>query len=105
TTIMQQTDSPLTGAADIVCAAANAWRQAVSDLQADGFDSFRQRFESVDALAGRDVNVIDQGKVLFSGVARGLDEHGRLQVQTADGLRPIAVGEISIRARAAEHAP
>ncbi|CAM4212624.1 biotin--[acetyl-CoA-carboxylase] ligase [Bordetella muralis] len=105
TTIMQQTDSPAVSVADIVCASANAWRQAVQDLETNGFDAFRQRFSAIDALAGRDINVIDQGAVLFSGTAQGLDEHGRLLVQTPQGLVPVSVGEVSIRPRTAEQTP
>ncbi|MVW71382.1 biotin--[acetyl-CoA-carboxylase] ligase [Bordetella sp. 15P40C-2] len=105
TTIMQQTGSFAVSVADIVCASANAWRQAVQELATDGFDAFRPRFSAIDALAGREVNVIDQGAVLFSGTAQGLDEHGRLLVQAPQGLVSVSVGEISIRPRTTEQAP
>ena len=100
TTIMQETGSPAVSVADIVCASANAWHQAVRELETSGFAPFRPRFSAVDALAGHEINVIDQGTVLFSGIAQGLDEYGRLNVETAKGLVPVSVGEISIRPRA-----
>ena len=87
-------------AADLVCASATAWHEAVQALERDGFGAFRQRFDQVDALAGRKVNVLDKGAILLSGTACGVDEQGRLLVQTPEGATPISVGEISIRRQA-----
>jgi len=83
--------------ADLVCAVASALHDAVNhaaDIVADGFAA---RYRHVDALAGRAVNVMDQGAVLHSGVAQGIDADGRLLVDTATGIVPITVGDISIR--------
>ena len=88
---------PAIGAADIVCALANSFHQALLDMQREGFGAFVPRYAQVDALAGQAVNVIDQGNILQQGVAQGLDAQGRLLVRTAGGLEPIVVGEISIR--------
>lgn len=101
-TIVHETGCAAATVADIVCACVHGWRQAILELESGGFEPFRLRFRAMDALAGRAINVIDQGNVLFSGIARDLDEHGRLTVQTDQGLVPVAVGEISIRTRAAE---
>lgn len=87
-------------AADLVCAAANAWHEAVRALERDGFAAFSQRFDQVDALAGRAINVLDKGDVILSGTACGVDGQGRLLVQTPQGAMPISVGEISIRRQA-----
>ena len=87
-------------AADLVCASATAWHEAVQLLEREGFGAFRQRFDRVDALAGRKVNVLDKGAILLSGTACGVDEQGRLLVQTPQGATPISVGEISIRRQA-----
>lgn len=87
-------------AADLICASAAAWHEAVRTLERDGFGAFRQRFDQVDALAGRKVNVLDKGAILLSGTACGVDEQGRLLVQTPEGATPISVGEISIRRQA-----
>jgi len=105
TCVVEQAGCRPVSAADIVCAAATAWRQAVHDLEAGGFAPFRARFDAVDALAGRTVNVIDQGAVLFSGAAQGLDDQGRLIVRAPQGLVPVSVGEISVRPQAAGPAP
>ncbi|XHK77863.1 biotin--[acetyl-CoA-carboxylase] ligase [Bordetella pertussis] len=87
-------------AADLVAAVARAWQDAAHTLQQEGFGAFGARFARVDALAGRPVNVIDRGEILYTGAASGVDDHGRLLVQAADGMRPVSVGEISIRPQA-----
>ncbi len=87
-------------AADLVCAAATAWHEAVRTLEREGFAAFSRRFDQVDALAGRPVNVLDKGDVVLSGTACGVDGQGRLLVQTPQGAMPISVGEISIRRQA-----
>lgn len=87
-------------AADLVYAAAVAWRKAVRTLEREGFDAFAQRFDQIDALAGRPVSVLDKGDVVLSGTACGIDGQGRLLVQTPQGATPISVGEISIRRQA-----
>jgi BirA family biotin operon repressor/biotin-[acetyl-CoA-carboxylase] ligase len=87
-------------AADLVCASATAWHNAILDLEREGFGAFKRRFGQVDALAGRKVNVLDKGAILLSGTACGVDDHGRLLVQTPEGATPILVGEISIRRQA-----
>lgn len=104
-TVAQETDSPAVSVADIVCASTNAWRTAIRELETTGFEPFHERFSAMDALAGCEINVIDQGIVLFSGIARGLDEHARLRVETDNGFVPVSVGEISIRPRTAEQTP
>jgi BirA family biotin operon repressor/biotin-[acetyl-CoA-carboxylase] ligase len=44
--------------------------------------------------------VLDKGAILLGGTACGVDEQGRLLVQTPEGTQPILVGEISIRRQA-----
>ena len=101
-TVMHTTGAPAVSAADIVSACATAWQRAIHELETQGFAPFRQRYTALDALAGRDVNVIDQGAVLYSGIAQGLDEQARLMVNTATGTIPVSIGEISIRPRTEE---
>lgn len=97
--VQAQSDRQTT-AADLICASATAWHDAVQTLEREGFAAFQHRFDQVDALAGRLVNVLEKGDILLSGPACGVDEHGRLLVQTPEGTTPISVGEISIRRQA-----
>ena len=87
---------PARMAAELAC----AWRAAVQAYERHGFAAFSGRFSRVDALAGRTVNVVEGDRILLSGAACGVDEHGRLLVQDGAAHRPISVGEISIRAQA-----
>jgi BirA family biotin operon repressor/biotin-[acetyl-CoA-carboxylase] ligase len=83
--------------ADIVAAVALAWQRVLKEVRDTGFQAYIARFQRVDALAGRDVNVLDHGNVLQSGIASGTDAHGRLILQTSTARIPISVGEISVR--------
>jgi len=82
-------------AADI----ALAWQTALQQCAREGFAAFQTRFRAVDALHGRAVNVIDAGRVLHCGVARGVDDHGRLLVDDGKQTVAVSVGDVSVRAR------
>lgn len=60
------------------------------------FASVRQEWQALDALYGHPVVVtgVVQG---ISGVGRGVDDHGALLVETADGVRLVQAGEVSLR--------
>jgi BirA family biotin operon repressor/biotin-[acetyl-CoA-carboxylase] ligase len=87
----------LPSAAQIVTHVALAWQQALKDYAEQGYAAFRDPFDTIDALAGQPVQVIDQGHILHLGIAQGTDEHGRLRVMTDAGLIPVLVGDVSIR--------
>jgi len=78
---------------------ARAWHDAVRAYERDGFAAFSGRFDRVDALAGRTVDVIDGGRTLLSGPACGVDGQGRLLVEAGGAPHPVSIGEISVRAR------
>ncbi|AOB33087.1 biotin--protein ligase [Bordetella sp. H567] len=82
---------------DIVCAVALAWRDALADVERDGFAGFVGRFRRLDALEGRDIQVLDKGSVLHHGLGCGVDAQGRLRIRTWEGELPVSVGEISVR--------
>jgi len=89
---------------ELVAALAQAWQRTLHDYAATGYAGFAARYQEVDGLFGERVDVLDQGKLLHTGIARGTDSIGRLQIATASGLLPILVGDVSIRARATPHA-
>lgn len=78
---------------------AQAWHDAVQAHTASGFGPFIDRYTAIDALADREVNVLENGAILLSGTASGLDDLGRLLVRHPHGVDAITVGEISIRAQ------
>jgi BirA family biotin operon repressor/biotin-[acetyl-CoA-carboxylase] ligase len=84
-------------AADLVCATATAWLDAIQQFEISGLASFSSRLAQIDALAGRAINVVERETVVCSGVACGLDAQGRLLVRTGQGVTPVSIGEVSIR--------
>jgi BirA family biotin operon repressor/biotin-[acetyl-CoA-carboxylase] ligase len=86
-------------AADLVAAVALAWHEAVTTRRTADFAAFVARFDRVDALAGREINVLDQGRVILSGRARGCDAHARLLIDSPQGRVPVSIGEVSVRTR------
>ena len=84
-------------AAMLVASIALAWSNALKHVAQTGFGGFLSDFQSMDALAGQPVAVTDQGVVLLEGVASGCDESGRLLLATAEGMRPVMVGDVSVR--------
>jgi BirA family biotin operon repressor/biotin-[acetyl-CoA-carboxylase] ligase len=81
----------------IVNAIAQAWQKTLDVYAATGYAAFQDLFDSVDVLASVPVEVIDQGRVLQTGIAQGTDSSGRLLVQTATAVVPILVGDVSVR--------
>lgn len=84
---------------------AKAWYNALNDVTARGFDDFPERYQRIDALIGQAVDVIDNDKLLHTGIASGVNTHGQLMLRTPAGETPITVGEISVRAHTLRSAP
>lgn len=82
---------------DIVLAIAGAWTEALAGVVREGLADFPARYAEVDHLLGQHLEVIDQGRIIHSGIACGVDEHGQLLVRTPGGLMPVSVGEVSVR--------
>jgi BirA family biotin operon repressor/biotin-[acetyl-CoA-carboxylase] ligase len=56
------------------------------------------RWQRWHAFSGLPVCVTDQGKLLYEGIARGIDAAGCLLLETDEGLVAIAAGDLSLRA-------
>lgn len=63
----------------------------------EGFGDTAARWARFDALAGREVVVFADGAPPATGVAEGVDRSGALRLRTAQGLRPVFAGEVSVR--------
>jgi len=69
---------------------------AFERFERSGFESFRARYEARDLLAGRAV-LLEQESGEVRGVARGVDDAGRLRIESADGeIRAFHSGEARI---------
>lgn len=69
----------------------------VADFEQQGFERWRDEWQSLDAFANQAV-VLHTGAAPLSGTARGVDGRGALQLETAAGIEAIYGGEISLRA-------
>jgi BirA family biotin operon repressor/biotin-[acetyl-CoA-carboxylase] ligase len=85
--------------ADLVACIAMAWFQALNRATAYGFEDLPARYAQVDGLSGQLLDVLDDGRLLQTGAACGIDSQGRLLLRNANGLHPISMGEISVRIR------
>jgi BirA family biotin operon repressor/biotin-[acetyl-CoA-carboxylase] ligase len=64
---------------------------------AHGFGHFVKEWNALHAFKDEQISLIEDGAVLLSGVARGVDQLGRLVVQTPHGLRTVVAGDVSVR--------
>lgn len=62
----------------------------------DGFSSFHEHWESLDAYRDKRVNV-QAGDQVTRGIARGVDVTGGLKLETAAGVEIFKGGELSLR--------
>jgi BirA family transcriptional regulator, biotin operon repressor / biotin---[acetyl-CoA-carboxylase] ligase len=67
------------------------------EFEKEGLKPFSEEWKQVDALRGRPVSV--QGvEGTTKGLARGIDLHGALLVETPHGLKKFISGDVSVRA-------
>ena len=64
-----------------------------------GFAAFSARWNALHLHRGQAVSIIDQGHAIQSGIACGVDDQGRLVLETAQGLRAVVAGDVSLRAQ------
>jgi BirA family biotin operon repressor/biotin-[acetyl-CoA-carboxylase] ligase len=69
----------------------------LAEFDDTGFAPFAGRWNALHAWQGRDVVVLDQGKILQQGVAAGVDAIGRLMLDTAQGRVEVLSGDVSLR--------
>lgn len=81
----------------LVMRIARAWYENLTALSAQGFEGLTQRYAEVDGLVGQKIDIIDNDRIVRSGNAAGVNEHGQLLVRDAAGEHAISVGEVSVR--------
>jgi BirA family transcriptional regulator, biotin operon repressor / biotin---[acetyl-CoA-carboxylase] ligase len=82
---------------DALAALLNALDDALPRFEAHGLKPFRQRWSDAHAYAGREVALLDQGQEVTRGIAAGVDDRGQLLIETPEGPRAVATGELSLR--------
>jgi BirA family biotin operon repressor/biotin-[acetyl-CoA-carboxylase] ligase len=69
----------------------------LAEFDDTGFAPFCERWNALHAWHGRPVNILDQGNVLLHGLAAGVDEAGRLLLDTPAGRQRVLSGDVSLR--------
>jgi BirA family biotin operon repressor/biotin-[acetyl-CoA-carboxylase] ligase len=64
-----------------------------------GFGAFVPRWNLLHAWQGHPVVILDRGEVLHDGLAAGVDDTGRLLLDTAAGRITVVAGDVSLRPR------
>lgn len=80
----------------VVAGLLTAIVQGLLEFEQAGLKPFLAEWRDADALKGRPVNVI-AGTGLTRGLARGVDAHGALLVETAQGVQRFISGDVSVR--------
>jgi BirA family biotin operon repressor/biotin-[acetyl-CoA-carboxylase] ligase len=82
---------------DTLAAVLNALAGMLERFSSDGFAPFRDRWSAYHAYAGREVVLLEQGAEVARGIALGVDASGQLLLDTPQGVRPVATGDVSLR--------
>lgn len=65
-----------------------------------GFGAFTARWNLLHGWQGQMVSILDRGEVLHEGLAAGVDDAGRLLLDTEGGRIAIVAGDVSLRMKA-----
>jgi BirA family biotin operon repressor/biotin-[acetyl-CoA-carboxylase] ligase len=81
----------------LMAALLDALAAALRAFEQDGFAAFSARWNLLHAWQGEVVSIVDRGALLHEGVAAGVDDAGRLLLDTANGRLAIVAGDVSLR--------
>ena len=81
----------------LIAALLDALADALRLFASQGFAAFSARWNLRHAWQGRAVVILDNGKVLQEGLAAGVDDAGRLLLDTAEGRTSVLAGDVSLR--------
>lgn len=97
TSLSQAANKPLDRNKVAACV-LDAMLDAYDDFAAHGLAKTIKLWPKLDCFQDRDVELVNAGTTVI-GVARGVDDTGRLKVHTANGLIEVDSGEVSLRSR------
>ena len=82
----------------VLAAFLNSFETVFNEWEASGgtLRPFMDYWNSHDLLAGQSI-AIEQGPQIEEGVARGIDDEGRLLMENADGVRLVHAGDVHLR--------
>jgi BirA family biotin operon repressor/biotin-[acetyl-CoA-carboxylase] ligase len=82
---------------DLLAALLNTLAQALAGFGDKGLAPFTGRWNALHAWAGQQVVVLDHGQARHQGVAVGIDDSGRLLIDSADGRVAVLSGDVTLR--------
>ncbi|WP_312514702.1 biotin--[acetyl-CoA-carboxylase] ligase [Massilia sp.] len=85
---------------ELMAALLDGLAAALHEFTAHGFAAFSARWNLRHAWQGQTVVLLDNGAVLHEGRAAGVDDSGRLLLDTDAGRIPILAGDVSLRVKA-----
>lgn len=94
TSLAQEGAVPQGGRNEVAGTILSELVNALGQFEQAGFMAFREQWDRLDALKGRDVCVLGQ---TTSGVGLGIDERGAYCLETESGKVSLNAGEVSIR--------
>ncbi len=80
----------------VVAAVVSACLQGLLEFERAALKPFLEDWQAADALAGKAVNV-NGAQGVAHGMARGIDAHGALLLETAQGVQRFVSGDVSVR--------
>lgn len=84
----------------LMAAVLDGLSDALAQFAENGFAAFAARWNTLHAWQGETVVLLDRGEVLHEGRAAGVDDAGRLLLDTARGRTTIVAGDVSLRVKA-----
>jgi len=81
----------------LLAALLNALAEACVEFEAGGVAAFAARWNALHAWRGEQVAVLDGARTLHQGMAAGIDDSGRLLLDTDAGRVAVLSGDVSLR--------
>ena len=85
---------------ELMAALLDGLAGALRQFAAQGFAPFCARWNLRHAWQGQTVVILDRGEVLQEGLAAGVDDTGRLLLDTVEGRKQVLAGDVSLRVKA-----
>jgi BirA family biotin operon repressor/biotin-[acetyl-CoA-carboxylase] ligase len=84
---------------ELMAALLDGLAAVLREFERTGFAAFAGRWNMLHEYQGSEVRILDQGAVLHEGRAAGVDDAGRLLLDTSQGRITIAAGDVSLRVK------
>ncbi|UTY56444.1 biotin--[acetyl-CoA-carboxylase] ligase [Massilia sp. erpn] len=81
----------------LVAALLSRLAGALAEFDDAGFAAFAERWNALQAWRGEPVSILDQGQIVQQGLAAGVDDIGRLLLDTPSGRVAVLSGDVSLR--------